>query len=183
MQPPHCRLIGGQPCYSRGGYGFLVIKRRSSPASMTCERLPTVLNKNPAHQLVPHITNQKLCVISNNISMINFMSHPFPGRGFGGMRNSYDRISRLFGGMRNPGDMFSTRGHHHNLLGNNLGYSRHGYDCDFCIITYDGQHICECRQELEMQLAQIQGFIGSGGCGCPDCPFDRYGYGGGGHSL
>ena len=94
---------------------------------------------------------------------------------------------RGFGGMPNPFDMFGTRGYHRELLNNHSRNSLHGYDCDTCMITYDGQHICKCRVALQTQLALIQEIEDLGmiydSCGCPDCPFEPYGYGGGAHPL
>jgi hypothetical protein len=95
-------------------------------------------------------------------------------------------------GLSNPLSSLSpfSRGRETDLLGLGSRYSRYGYDydCELCTeIPSTGEHLCMCRvraREAQLELEEIAAM--DIGCGCPNCPFDRYRfglYGGGGLSL
>jgi hypothetical protein len=89
------------------------------------------------------------------------------------------------GGILSPFHMFGSRGLLRDPFGHSGGHSLYGFDCDSRSISYDGEHMCSCYQEIRQgALAEYQIqeaiAIGLGGCDCPECPLERHGYGGGG---
>jgi hypothetical protein len=88
----------------------------------------------------------------------------------------------------NPFGLFRSSGLYRDPFGHQSRHSPYGFQCESCDIDEYGDHTCMCVQVLQLP-AQVQlqeeavlAMTKGGGCGCPDCPLDIYGYGGGGYS-
>jgi hypothetical protein len=76
------------------------------------------------------------------------------------------------------------RGRDSDLLGLRSRHSRYDYGSD-CELCYDDpftrKHMCDCQVRLYEAQVKLEELVAEGmsigGCGCPQCPFERCGYG------
>ena len=172
LQPHGCLLAlrkrhfrgGNYPIFKRGHSPFhhCGLRKYSNPLRKT---LQVIL----FHQ-ISHLIRFSINSLLNNMNFLTARHRGLRGRGMG------------LGGILSPFDFLRPRGFR-DPLGLHPGHPHYGLECDGCTIGYDGEHLCSCSQLLELMVqAQLQEIMSAGvsGCGCPECPLERYGYGYGG---